>query len=206
MTSEYYVPGVQRSAKVKELFTRIAPRYDLLNDLQSFGLHRAWKRRALELTGARPGVRALDICCGTGDLAFGMARRGASVVGLDFSDRMLQVAEARRRRDLGVANEDPNPRFIQGDAQALPFPDNSFDAVTVGYGLRNLADWKTGLREMWRVAAPAGRVVVLDFGKPRNPLWRSVYFGYMRFFVPVLGLVFAGSAGAYSYILESLKH
>jgi demethylmenaquinone methyltransferase/2-methoxy-6-polyprenyl-1,4-benzoquinol methylase len=95
---------------------------------------------------------------------------------------------------------------VQGDAQQLPFPDQSFDIVTVGYGLRNLADWRAGLKEMARVAKPGGRLLVLDFGKPENPLWRNIYFGYLRLFVPLLGLVVSGSASAYSYILESLKH
>jgi demethylmenaquinone methyltransferase/2-methoxy-6-polyprenyl-1,4-benzoquinol methylase len=95
---------------------------------------------------------------------------------------------------------------VQGDAQQLPFPDQSIDIVTVGYGLRNLADWRAGLKEMARVAKPGGRLLVLDFGKPENPLWRNIYFGYLRLFVPLLGLVVSGSASAYSYILESLKH
>ena len=95
---------------------------------------------------------------------------------------------------------------MQGDAQQIPFPDHSFEIVTVGYGLRNLASLDTGLREMERVAKPGGRLLVLDFGKPDNALWRTVYFGYLRFFVPLMGLVFCGNPAAYAYILESLKH
>jgi demethylmenaquinone methyltransferase/2-methoxy-6-polyprenyl-1,4-benzoquinol methylase len=94
---------------------------------------------------------------------------------------------------------------MRGDAQHLPLSDNSFDIITIGYGLRNLADWQNGLREMCRVAKPGGRLLVLDFGKPENPLWRGMYFGYLKIFVPFLGLVFAGNASAYAYILESLK-
>lgn len=219
MGNEFYEPGDQRAAKVNALFARIAPRYDLINDLQSFGLHRYWKNRVLRLAQPRPGVRALDVCCGTGDLALAMARQGAQVVGLDFSAEMLQVAEARRTKAPNSKSQAPdgssgagntagavNPQFVQGDAQRLPFADNTFDIVTVGYGLRNLASWEVGLQEMLRVARPGGRLLVLDFGKPDNALWRAAYFGYLRLFVPVLGRVFCGSASAYAYILESLKH
>ena len=99
-----------------------------------------------------------------------------------------------------------SPHFIRGDAKRIPFADNSFDIVTVGYGLRNLANWETGLREMQRVANPGGRLVVLEFGKPDNALWRGLYFGYLKLFVPCLGRIFCGNASAYAYILESLKH
>jgi demethylmenaquinone methyltransferase/2-methoxy-6-polyprenyl-1,4-benzoquinol methylase len=98
------------------------------------------------------------------------------------------------------------PHFVQGDALQLPFPDKSFDIVTIAYGLRNLADIKSGLGEMRRVMKPGGRLLVLDFGKPDNPIWRGVYFGYLRTFVPLLGRIFCGSASAYAYILESLRH
>jgi demethylmenaquinone methyltransferase / 2-methoxy-6-polyprenyl-1,4-benzoquinol methylase len=208
MANTFYEPGERRAAKVNELFNRIAPRYDLINDLQSFGLHRYWKRRVVELAGVQSGTRALDICCGTGDLAFGMARRGAQVMALDFSAGMLEVAQQRMARQKGQGTEaaTQNLGFVQGDAERLPFPDNSFDVVTVGYGLRNLASWETGLQEMVRVAKPGGRIIVLEFGKPHNALWRGLYFGYLRLFVPLLGLVFCGSASAYAYILESLKH
>jgi demethylmenaquinone methyltransferase/2-methoxy-6-polyprenyl-1,4-benzoquinol methylase len=208
MANTFYEPGERRAAKVNELFNRIAPRYDLINDLQSFGLHRYWKRRVVELAGVQSGTRALDICCGTGDLAFGMARRGAQVMALDFSAGMLEVAQQRMARQKGQGTEaaTQNLGFVQGDAQKLPFPDRTFDVVTVGYGLRNLASWETGLQEMVRVAKPGGRIIVLEFGKPHNALWRGLYFGYLRLFVPLLGLVFCGSASAYAYILESLKH
>jgi demethylmenaquinone methyltransferase / 2-methoxy-6-polyprenyl-1,4-benzoquinol methylase len=206
MANRFYDPGKERAAKVKDLFTRIAPRYDLINDLQSFGLHRYWKRRVIQLAGARPDLRALDICCGTGDLALALARQGVEVTGLDFSEKMLEVAARRAQALASHSTLRAPPRFLHGDAQKLPFSDNSFDIVTVGYGLRNLTSWQAGLREMQRVARPGGRVLVLDFGKPQNALWRTLYFGYLRLFVPCLGLVFCGSASAYAYILESLKH
>ncbi len=210
MANPFFDPGEQRAAKVRSLFDRIARRYDLLNDLQSFGLHRYWKRRVIRLAAPREGARALDVCCGTGDLAFALAALGAEVVGLDFSPEMLAVARERSDqtdRKSKIKNQKPTPPlFLCGDAQNLPFPENSFDIVTVGYGLRNLASWETGLREMQRVARPGGRLLILEFGKPDNRVWRAIYFSYLKLFVPLLGLLFAGNAAAYSYILESLKH
>jgi demethylmenaquinone methyltransferase/2-methoxy-6-polyprenyl-1,4-benzoquinol methylase len=203
VSNVFYVPGEQRAARVGDLFASIARRYDLLNDLQSFGLHRLWKRRVVRLAAVQPGDRALDLCCGTGDIALALARRGADVTGLDFSDKMLEVAQSRLQNAKGKI---PPLKFIQGDAEHLPFPDNSFDAVTVGYGLRNLTSWEAGLREMLRVAKPGGRIVVLDFGKPANALWRRLYFTHLKCSVPLIGLVFCGRADAYAYILESLKH
>src|SRR5882724_12425030 len=138
MANSYCIPGEQRAAKVNELFTAIAGRYDLLNDLQSFGLHRYWKRRLVKLANVQPGARALDACCGTGDLALALAHRGAQVVGLDFTGQMLAVAE-KRRQGSGFSGPKVNPQFVQGDAQRTPFRDAEFDIVTVGYGLRNLA-------------------------------------------------------------------
>jgi demethylmenaquinone methyltransferase/2-methoxy-6-polyprenyl-1,4-benzoquinol methylase len=201
VSNEFYAAGDQRAAKVNDLFARIARRYDLLNDLQSFGLHRSWKRQVVDLARVSAGTRAVDLCCGTGDLAFALARRGAETTGLDFSAEMLAVAKTRSQNPSS-----PAPQFIQGDAQNLPFPDNSCDAVTMGYGLRNLASWERGVEEMVRVARPAGRIIVLDFGKPPNALWRAIYFTHLKMSVPLIGLLFCGNAQAYAYILESLKH
>jgi demethylmenaquinone methyltransferase / 2-methoxy-6-polyprenyl-1,4-benzoquinol methylase len=203
MGNEFYSPGEKRAVQVNRLFAAIASRYDLINDLQSLGLHRRWKRRLAQLAGVQPGDLALDLCCGTGDISFALADCGARVTGLDFSEPMLNVAKNR--------NQPPEakfqiPEFKIGDAQKTAFPDASFDVVTVGYGLRNLSSWEAGLAEMVRVARPGGRLLVLDFGKPDNPLWRAIYFSYLRLCVPVLGLVFCRNAGAYAYILESLKH
>lgn len=203
MSNAYYQPGKERAAKVNDLFARIARRYDLLNDLQSFGLHRNWKRRVIKLAGAVPGTRALDLCCGTGDLSFALARQGAETTGLDFSAEMLGVAAQRQEHGNPKAQ---NLRFLQGDAQQIPFPDNSFDIVTVGYGLRNLVSWERGVNEMFRVARPGARLIVLDFGRPGNALWRAIYFTHLRLSVPLIGLLFCGDASAYAYILESLKH
>ena len=208
MANAFFKPGVERAARVHALFTRIAPRYDLMNDLQSFGLHRIWKRRVVELAAVQSGNRALDLCCGTGDIAFALAQRGAETTGLDFSDKMLEVAKNRSQKLKSPTSisQLPSPNFIQGDAQQIPFPENSFDIVTVGYGLRNLTSWEKGLEEMRRVARPGGRIVVLDFGKPPNALWRKIYFTHLKCSVPLIGLLFCGNASAYAYILESLKN
>jgi demethylmenaquinone methyltransferase / 2-methoxy-6-polyprenyl-1,4-benzoquinol methylase len=203
VSNAFYDAGDQRAAKVNDLFAAIARRYDLINDLQSFGLHRLWKRRVVQLAQIKPGDRALDLCCGTGDLALALAQCGANTTGLDFSQPMLDVA-ARRQRNFEPQISDLS--YIQGDAQQVPFPDSSFDIVTIGYGLRNLTSWERGLDEMYRVAKPGARLIVLDFGKPANSLWRALYFAHLRCSVPLIGLLFCGNASAYAYILESLKH
>lgn len=202
MANQFYQPGDQRAAKVNGLFGAIAPRYDFINDLQSFGLHRRWKNRLVRMANVKPTDRALDVCCGTGDICQRLARAGAKVTGLDFSEPMLAVAR-QRNQHAGAAQK---PEFMQGDAMKLPFDTNLFEVVTVGYGLRNLSNWETGLAEMLRVAKPGGRVLVLEFGKPDNALWRALYFGYLRLCVPLFGLLFCRNAAAYAYILESLKH
>jgi len=219
MSNPFYTPGEQRAAQVNALFATIARRYDLINDLQSIGQHRYWKRRVVALAQVSPGLCALDVCCGTGDLSFALAEQGAETIGLDFNEPMLTVAKAKvqslkSRAPIPEPATPPvqppavrrPPKFIVGNAMQLPFPDASFDIVTVGYGLRNLARWEIGLAEMARVARPGGRLLVLDFGKPDNALWRAIYFGYLRLIVPVFGLLFARRADAYAYILESLKH
>lgn len=211
MANEFYNPGGQRAAKVNDLFAKIAPRYDLINDIQSFGLHRMWKRRVVRLAGVRPGERALDLCCGTGDLTFALADKGARVVGLDFSEEMLRVAAQKLARFCTRAKPSaqttkPDVEFIRGDAQQIPFPENTFDIITIGYGLRNLADLDAGIRDMLRVSKPGARLVALEFGKPGNHLWRAIYFAYLKTFLPLLGRLFCGNAAAYAYVLESLKH
>ncbi len=208
MANRFYEPGEGRAEKVQDLFTAIAPRYDLVNDLQSFGLHRFWKRRLVKLAGVGPGQRALDLCCGTGDVTFRLARTGAETVGLDFSEAMLAVAR-QRLCDGQMKFPAAAPlevHFLAGDALNLPFPDAHFDAVTVAYGLRNLSSWEAGLAEMARVTRAGGRLVVLDFGKPDYAPWRSLYFAYLRWMVPVFGRLFCGEAALYAYILESLQH
>jgi demethylmenaquinone methyltransferase/2-methoxy-6-polyprenyl-1,4-benzoquinol methylase len=202
MPNKFLSHDEQRGPKVERLFTQLAPRYDLANDLQSFGLHRLWKRRVVRLAmdGAPANARVLDLCCGTGDMTFEARRQGAALaVGVDFTQAMLDVAQQRR----GTTNAEVF--FARGDALRLPFADGSFDAVTIGYGLRNVADIEQCLREMIRVLRPGGRLVILDFGKPANGLVRALYAGYLRVMLPLMGWLFHRDAQTYVYIIESLR-
>ena len=182
------------------MFGAIARRYDLLNDIQSLGLHRLWKRRVVALSNFREGEIGLDLCCGTGDLAIGLAKRGGSLVGMDMNRPMLQQAASRlaKRGEYRVS-------LAQADALKLPVSDNSLDLVTISYGLRNLVDFEDGLREVTRVLKPGGRLLILDFGKPANRVTRSVYFLYLAVMLPMFGWLCCGNASAYAYILKSLK-
>ena len=187
--------------KVDQLFGSIAGRYDLVNDIQSLGLHRLWKRRVVALSNFREGEMGLDLCCGTGDLAIRLAKRGGSLVGMDLNRSMLRQAAAR------LAKRGENRISLsQADALKLPLGDDTIDLVTIGYGLRNLADLEAGLREITRVLKPRGRLLILDFGKPANRVIRSVYFLYLALMLPVLGWMWCGNASAYAYILKSLKN
>jgi demethylmenaquinone methyltransferase/2-methoxy-6-polyprenyl-1,4-benzoquinol methylase len=201
--NKFHQPGAERASRVEDLFAIVARRYDLINDLQSFGLHRRWKRAMIEMAEIKPGERVLDVCCGTGDVAFGLCRTGAEVTALDFSEAMLAVARARAKS--GGAPE-RRVNFLRGDALQIPFPDGSFDVVTVGYGLRNLADWERGLAEMWRVGRPGARLLVLDFGKPENRAWRGIYFSCLKNLVPVFGKIFCKDAATHAYIFASLQN
>jgi demethylmenaquinone methyltransferase/2-methoxy-6-polyprenyl-1,4-benzoquinol methylase len=197
--NKYLSYDEERAPKVRAMFSRLAWRYDLVNDVMSFGLHRRWKRQtvAIALEGGRE--RLLDLCCGTGDIGFLAEERGSSVTGLDFTLPMLAVARRRKRSSGGRI------RFAQGDALSLPFPEARFDAITVGYGLRNIADPEKALGEMRRVLAPGGRAVVLDFGKPDNAVAGALYQAFLRTMMPAVGWLFHGDADTYLYIPESLK-
>lgn len=196
----YFVEGEGRAAGVQSLFASIAQRYDLINDVQSFGAHRLWKRRLASLSKLQPGDRALDICCGTGDVAFLLAGRGSSVVGVDFCEEMLDVARSR-----AASAPQASVTFQHGDALELPFDDASFDVVTMAYGLRNLADLKRGLSEMRRVVRPGGRLLIFDFSMPRGSVLRTAFRLYLKTVVPLMGQAFHGDRAAYAYILESLE-
>ncbi len=206
--SGYYQKGDQRAHLVSQLFSSIAQRYDLINDLQSFFLHRYWKHRAVHSLKPVSGMDALDICCGTGDVAELLASRGLRVTGLDFNPQMLEIARTRssqpdRNGDQGTSG---SLKYVLGDALDLPFPDHSFDFITMSYGLRNLADFSKGLSEIARVARKGARIAILDFGKPSDPLLRNLYFQYLKLTVPLLGQIMAGNRSAYAYILESLQN
>jgi len=200
--NKYLSYDEERAPRVREMFSRLAQRYDLVNDVMSFGMHRKWKREAVRLAidglSRRP-ARLLDLCCGTGDMSFLAETMGAHVVGADFTLPMLQVAKRRARA------EESGPAFAAADALRLPFRDGVFDAVTVGYGLRNVADPQTALREVRRVLAPGGRVVVLDFGKPENAVASALYQGYLRTMMPAVGWIFHGDPETYLYIPASLE-
>src|SRR5437764_9425587 len=144
MTKMVHEPREQRAARANYRFDGIAQRYDRINDLQSFGMHRFWKRRLIQLARVQPGERALDLCCGTGDIAFALARQGARVVGLDFNASMLAVAQTRFKGRAPPASPSINPQFLRSDATNIPFPENGFDLVPVAYGLRKLSSFELG--------------------------------------------------------------
>jgi demethylmenaquinone methyltransferase/2-methoxy-6-polyprenyl-1,4-benzoquinol methylase len=177
---------------VRSMFDRIAPVYDLMNRVMTAGLDRRWRRLAVE-SAVRPGDRVLDACCGTGDLALAARAAGAEVVGLDFSERMLE--RARRKA--------PEVEWVQGDALALPFPDASFDAATVGFGVRNLADLEGGLAELRRVLRPGGRLAILEITSPRGVL-KPFYRLWFDVLVPLAGKVLPGGK-AYTYLPASVR-
>lgn len=184
------------------MFDQVAGRYDLLNSLMSAGLHHRWRERAVEVAAPAPSASILDICCGTGDLAFEFAGRLSAdgrVVGCDFSEPMLDLArvKAKQRRADGV-------RFEWADALGLPYDNDRFDTVAVGFGLRNFADWDKGLREMTRVARPGGKVVILEFTKPTRPPFSTFYSLWFDRLAPVLGRL-SDNPEAYAYLTESLK-
>ena len=190
------------AAQVRTMFDRIAGVYDLMNTAMTAGMHHRWRRRAADRAELRPGDAALDLCCGTGDLAFELARRvGADgrVVGCDFSEPMLELAR-RKAFERGAAQV----RFEWADALELPYEEESFDAVTVGFGVRNLVDLERGIAEMVRVLKPGGRAVILEITQPRRPPLSSFYSLWFDRLVPLLGAV-ARNRDAYSYLPESVR-
>jgi demethylmenaquinone methyltransferase / 2-methoxy-6-polyprenyl-1,4-benzoquinol methylase len=176
------------------MFDRIASVYDLMNSVMTAGMHHRWRERAADLARVGPGSTALDVATGTGDLAVELARRGAEVTGSDFAPAMLEIA---RRKAPGL-------RFEEGDALNLEHPDDSFDAVTVGFGARNFADLDRGLSEMARVARPGGRVVVLEITTPTKPPLSWFFRAWFDRVVPLLGR-FAGDPDAYTYLPSSVR-
>jgi demethylmenaquinone methyltransferase/2-methoxy-6-polyprenyl-1,4-benzoquinol methylase len=180
---------------VRRLFATIADRYDLITRLLSYGQDRRWKHRLVDLCGAGPGVRVLDLACGTGDLAFATAGRGARVIGLDITHRMLQLAHAK---------SDVVP-FVTADMLALPFADQSFDVVTTGYGLRNVPDIARSIAEVHRVLKPGGAFLSLDFDRPSNPIVRAIYLTYLTAVGSALGLLLHRDPDTYRYIPESIR-
>jgi demethylmenaquinone methyltransferase/2-methoxy-6-polyprenyl-1,4-benzoquinol methylase len=201
--NRYYSPGEERAEGVHRLFSRIARRYDRINDLMSLGLHRRWKRRLALLASPRPGERALDLCCGTGDVARDLAisvKDGVplEVVGLDFTQEMLEIARTLTPQGVAIT-------YRQGDALHLPFADASFDIVTCAYGLRNLADLDQGLKEAMRVLRPGGRLASLEFGRPHAAIHRGLYYAYLKLALPLYGWIYFRDPQAYGYIFTSVS-
>ena len=194
----------EKADKVAEFFHSVAAKYDLMNDLMSVGVHRLWKRITIEMSGVRRGDKVLDIAGGTGDLTAKFSRIVGSegtVVLADINDSMLKVGRDRLM-DRGVVN---NVRFSQADAQHLPFPDNTFDVITIAFGLRNVTDKDLALRSMLRVLKPGGRLLVLEFSKPANPVLSKVYDTYSFSILPKLGKLFADDSDSYQYLAESIR-
>jgi demethylmenaquinone methyltransferase/2-methoxy-6-polyprenyl-1,4-benzoquinol methylase len=187
---------------VREMFTSIAPRYDLLNHLLSFNVDRLWWRRAARIFThilVRPNAQVLDLCCGTGDMTFALRRQAgeaARLLGADFSHAMLQ-----RARDKSVGT---SLRWVEADALRLPFADGQFDLVTAAFGFRNLADYDAGLREIARVLRPGGECGILDFGEPRGVMGK-VYRVYFKHVLPAVGTMISGVKGPYAYLPASVE-
>jgi demethylmenaquinone methyltransferase/2-methoxy-6-polyprenyl-1,4-benzoquinol methylase len=195
------VAPAEKAARVRSVFDRVAPRYDLMNDLMSLGLHRVWKAIAVAIARPRPGERILDLAAGSGDLALALARRvrpGGEVWVTDLNGHMLERGRDRML-DAGEL-----PRAVQCDAEELPFPAGAFDCVTVGFGLRNMTRKEVALAEMARVLKPGGRLVVLEFSRVWAPLAPAYDFYSFRV-LPWLGKRVAGDADAYRYLAESIR-
>ena len=178
--------------QVEAMFDRIASVYDLMNSVMTAGMHQRWRERAVDL--ANSPSRALDVATGTGDLAIALQQRGAKVVGIDFSEKMLEIARGKA----------PGIEFRAGNALALDFPDDEFDAATVGFGARNFDDLDKGLSEMARVVKPGGRVVVLEITNPQKPPLSTFFHFWFDSVVPLIGR-FAGDPDAYEYLPNSVK-
>ena len=198
------VPVGEKAAKVADVFHSVAAKYDVMNDLMSGGVHRLWKRFTIELSGVRTGQKVLDIAGGTGDLTAKFSHLvgpTGEVVLADINDSMLKVGRDKLL-DSGVCG---NVVFTQADAQYLPFPDNTFDCITIAFGLRNVTDKDLALRSMLRVLKPGGRLLVLEFSKPTNPLIEKFYDFYSFNVLPKMGQLVANDADSYQYLAESIR-
>jgi demethylmenaquinone methyltransferase / 2-methoxy-6-polyprenyl-1,4-benzoquinol methylase len=193
----------EKGAFVREMFASIAPRYDLANRVLTAGLDERWRRRAIRVLAPKPGGRVLDLCCGTGDLVFGLLRADPTldVTGVDFCEPMLERAATRARSEARG-----HSRFVAGDVMAMPFDDESFDGATMGFSLRNVVDIDRTLRETLRVLRPGSRFVNLDVSKAPNKTWKRFFDLYFYGVVPVLGGIVGGSRRAYAYLPNSLIH
>lgn len=194
----------EKASKVADVFHSVAHKYDIMNDLMSFGIHRIWKRLTIESSGIRPGHRVLDIAGGTGDLTMQFSQRvgpGGEVVLADINASMLEVGR-NRLLDKGYGS---NIQFVQANAECLPFPDNSFNCVSIAFGLRNVTNKDQALASMARVLKPGGRLLVLEFSKPTNKLVSDIYDKYSFTALPFMGRLITNDSESYQYLAESIR-
>ena len=198
------VAAEKKEELVASVFHSVAAKYDLMNDLMSFGVHRLWKRFAMDCSGIRPGQKVLDLAGGTGDLTAKFSRlvgESGEVVLADINDSMLKVGREKLRNQGLVGNI----RYVQANAEALPFPDNHFDLITIGFGLRNVTHKEQALASMFRVLKPGGRLLVLEFSKPTNEVMTKLYDLYSFHILPKMGQLIAKDSDSYQYLAESIR-
>jgi demethylmenaquinone methyltransferase/2-methoxy-6-polyprenyl-1,4-benzoquinol methylase len=198
------VPAQDKVKLVQKHFDSIARKYDFMNTLLSFGLHYLWKRTAVKMIGLKQGSQVLDVCGGTADLAILAARYvGAEgkVIVYDFNQAMMEAGKSKVHKAL----LDGRIRYVQGDAEQISFPEGSFDAAMVGFGIRNLTHKEKGFAEMYRVLKPGGTLMCLEFSRPANPLFRLLYDTYSFYIMPFIGQLLTGSRTAYTYLPESIR-
>ncbi|RJT37666.1 bifunctional demethylmenaquinone methyltransferase/2-methoxy-6-polyprenyl-1,4-benzoquinol methylase UbiE [Rahnella woolbedingensis] len=194
----------EKQEMVAEVFHSVAAKYDLMNDLMSFGIHRIWKRFTIDCSGVRPEQRVLDLAGGTGDLTAKFSRlvgEKGEVVLADINDSMLKMGR-EKLRNLGIVG---NVSYVQANAEALPFPDNYFDCITISFGLRNVTEKEKALRSMFRVLKPGGRLLVLEFSKPVLKPLSKAYDTYSFHILPRIGELVAQDAESYRYLAESIR-
>lgn len=194
----------QKAAKVAEVFHSVAAKYDVMNDLMSFGVHRIWKRYTIERAAARPGQTILDIAGGTGDLTAKFSKivgPTGKVVLADINESMLKVGR-NKLVDSGIVG---NVEYVQANAECLPFPDNYFDRITIAFGLRNVTEKEKALESMYRILKPGGKLLVLEFSKPALPALSKVYDVYSFSLLPAMGKVVANDSESYKYLAESIR-
>ena len=197
------VPEAEKAGMVHGVFSRVASKYDIMNDVMSVGIHRLWKDAMMDWLAPRPGQRLLDVAGGTGDVAFRFLKRapGASAVVCDLTEPMLIEGRKRAEAESLAASLD----WVVGDAMALPFPDNSFDVYTISFGIRNVTHIDKALSEAYRVLKPGGRLMVLEFSQIPNDLLQKAYDLYSYNVIPVMGQIIAGDRPSYQYLVESIR-
>ncbi|CUB02706.1 bifunctional demethylmenaquinone methyltransferase/2-methoxy-6-polyprenyl-1,4-benzoquinol methylase UbiE [Marinomonas fungiae] len=198
------IPTDQKVDAVAQVFHSVAAKYDIMNDLMSGGIHRLWKRHTISQSGVRAGQKVLDIAGGTGDLTAKFSRlvgQSGQVILADINDSMLKVGRDKLA-NLGVVG---NVQYVQANAEELPFPDNTFDCITIAFGLRNVTDKSKALASMQRVLKPGGRLLVLEFSKPETECLSTIYDHYSFRLLPFMGKVIANDAESYRYLAESIR-